>query len=111
MQHAPTILCHISEFDQRASKGFTLGENKVFVVRENDEFFAYKNSCPHQHIPLDWDNDQFLDFDGELIQCATHGALFVIHTGKCVSGPCVGANLQKLDIKIENDIIFLLGDT
>ena len=77
------------------------------MVEENQHWFAYMNRCPHQGIKLDWDNDQFLDYDGELIQCATHGALFVMETGTCVAGPCIGTTLQPIDVKVHNGGLYI----
>jgi len=31
-----------------------------------------------------------------LIQCATHGALFLIESGECIAGPCAGQSLTAL---------------
>ena len=47
------------------------------------------NTCYVFRMP-----DQFLSADLQLIVCATHGAQFEIHTGRCVSGPCLGQSLQ-----------------
>ena len=38
----------------------------------------------------------FLDVTGTLIQCASHGALFLIQSGRCVAGPCAGQSLKKI---------------
>jgi nitrite reductase/ring-hydroxylating ferredoxin subunit len=35
--------------------------------------------------------------DGHHLQCATHGALFDPLSGVCISGPCAGDALQRLD--------------
>lgn len=97
----PLPLCRVDELQNIKAKSFTVDGSKIFIVRTSDtplEFSAYINRCPHQLIPLDWDNDQFLDPDEELIQCATHGALFTLDTGKCVAGPCVGEQLEKLEL-------------
>ncbi len=74
----------------------------AFVVRDGDRYFAYLNLCPHQGVALDWDNEQFLDIDGELIQCAMHGALFSIDTGICLAGPCHGEHLIPIHTHIED---------
>lgn len=71
-------------------------------------FYAYLNSCPHTGANLDWQEDQFLDMDKNLIQCATHDALFTIDSGECIAGPCHGEYLEALDIVVENDSINLL---
>lgn len=100
-------LCDTSAIPVGRAKGFDIDKQKVFVVRTPSSLFAYENSCPHQYVPLDWDNDEFLDSSGELILCATHGAQFVIETGKCVAGPCVGSSLRSRKIEVDNSQVYI----
>jgi len=108
-----TLICPLERVSDPGSYGFSLenGESRVegFVVRRDGECFAYVNSCPHTGSPLDWVEHQFLDLDGELIQCAVHDARFLIDTGECVLGPCPGASLEPLPIRVEDGNIYLLG--
>ena len=46
---------------------------------------------------MEWQADQFLDFDNSFIQCAIHGALFRTEDGYCVRGPCAGASLARVE--------------
>ncbi len=85
-----------------------VNDKKLFIVCRDKQYFGYLNNCPHQHIPLDWENDQFLDYDEELIQCATHGALFVIETGICVAGPCMGASLTQIELDVIDETIYAI---
>ncbi|MEM7304152.1 MAG: Rieske (2Fe-2S) protein, partial [Pseudomonadota bacterium] len=62
----------------------------------------------HNSAALDWAPDQFLDYDNEYIQCANHGALFELHNGYCIYGPCSGQSLQPIKIEIKNDLIFAI---
>ena len=66
-------------------------------------FYAYKNLCPHLQVELEFLENQFLDQDQEYIQCSTHGALFNVETGECISGPCLGESLQKIAIQVHSD--------
>lgn len=102
------FLCKISELPENASKGFELDEGSVFVVCRDGGYYAYRNSCPHLGVELNWLEDQFLDSDNALIQCATHGALFIIESGECVAGPCLGASLQALDVRVIEDELHLV---
>ena len=108
------LICPLERVSDPGSYGFTLecdGRHiNGFVVRRDDECFAYVNSCPHTGSPLDWVEHQFLDLDGALIQCAVHDARFLIDTGECVVGPCPGASLKALPIRIVDGNIYLLGD-
>lgn len=96
-----------SELDENQAKGFEYQGRKLFAVRFRDELFIYENSCPHRSIPLEWQPDQFLDYEKTFIQCATHGALFKIDSGECVAGPCVGDTLQQIPFRIEGDQVFI----
>ena len=85
---------------------------EIFLIRVNKKFqkireslFAFKNICPHQKIPLDFNPGIFLNYDKNAIQCSTHGALFRIEDGYCFRGPCVGKFLEKVKFMIKNDII------
>lgn len=105
------VLCKTDDLRNKQARSFTHNNIKVFIIRIGDGFYGYQNNCPHQNIPLDWGNDQFLDYDEELIQCSSHGALFVIESGICVSGPCVGSSLIAEHIKvIGNKVCWLPSD-
>ena len=107
-------LCALDELADPASKGFEMdtGDEVVslFVVRRDNEVRGYNNSCPHTGAPLEWVPDQFLDADGSFIECATHGALFTIEEGKCVSGPCAGDRLQPARLAVEDGVVYWLAD-
>ena len=106
-------LCTLDELADPASKGFEMdtgdGVVSLFVVRRDSEVRGYINSCPHTGVPLEWVPDQFLDADGSFIECATHGALFTIEEGKCVSGPCAGDRLRPVRLAVEVGVIYWLA--
>lgn len=109
-----TLICALDRLDDPGSYGFTLerGEETIegFVVRRDGECFAYRNKCPHTGSPLDWVDHQFLDVEGALIQCAVHDARFLIDTGECVFGPCPGASLDAIPIRVKDGNIYFDGD-
>ncbi len=98
------ILCKTNEIEDPGSKSFEVKIKRktqsIFVVHKDGEFFAYYNKCPHTGANLEWQQDQFLDLDKALIQCATHDALFTIDSGECIAGPCAGESLQPLPLTI-----------
>jgi len=102
-------LCALEEIQEGEAKGFYLEQGNYFAVKKHEQIFLYRNICPHLGTPLEWQEDKFLDYDGELIQCASHGALFVIESGECVYGPCAGSTLTKASFSIEKDELHLLG--
>jgi nitrite reductase/ring-hydroxylating ferredoxin subunit len=111
-------LCLLEEIPDGTGRGFTLKSGApgdphgldidprgldILVVRSGDRAFGYVNSCPHGRSPLDWTPDRFMSRDGRHIQCATHGALFEIKTGRCISGPCVGKHLTPVPVIVTDD--------
>ena len=104
---APTdrALCRLDEIPDGTGKGFDLGGGdeplEIFVVRAGSRVFAYRNVCPHTGSPLDWQPDDFMNEDGSLIMCHTHGALFEIADGFCIAGPCAGDQLTPVAVEID----------
>lgn len=76
-----------------------------FVVRQGDAVHGYVDRCAHMAIPLAQELDQYLTPDGALIQSSWHGALYRIHDGVCVGGPCTGARLQPWPVTITDGTI------
>jgi nitrite reductase/ring-hydroxylating ferredoxin subunit len=68
---------------------------------------AFLNACPHQGRPLNWAPDQFLFSPEQHLVCAQHGATFLLESGECISGPCRGARLRGLEIKLEDHSVWL----
>ncbi len=77
------------------------------VVRQGDAAHVYINSCPHIGSPLDFAPGRFLTPEKDFILCSTHGALFRIEDGHCVSGPCADQKLTAVTITIKDGEIFL----
>ncbi len=100
-------LCLISDIQEGSARGFSIGTDSVIAVRKAGQLHLYHNRCPHRGINLEWMPDQFLDADRQLIQCATHGALFLIDSGRCVQGPCLGQQLQPVPFQIDGDRVMV----
>ena len=101
----PRVLCRISDIPENGAKGFP-GPDGAFTglvaVRRGDNVYLYENACPHIGTPLDWTPDRFLSRDGCHLICATHGALFDIPTGACISGPCLGDRLTQVAFSVRD---------
>lgn len=103
-------LCSLDDIPEGGSRGIQQGEHKLLVVKHKGKVVVYRNNCPHLEIPLEWVEHQFLDSSGTMIQCANHGALFVIDSGKCVAGPCAGRKLEAVPFRIDANQLSLIGD-
>jgi nitrite reductase/ring-hydroxylating ferredoxin subunit len=100
----------VAELPDPGSEAFAVGGIEGFLVRRGALVRAYVDSCPHTGAPLAWSPDTYLDADGELVQCALHGALFLPDTGECVHGPCVGDWLTPLPLRLRDGRVELLLD-
>lgn len=100
-------LCPAADIGDGASQGFDVGDQHIFVVRQGTRVRVYRNRCPHRGLPLNWKEHQFLDPTGTMIQCAQHGALFIIDSGRCVTGPCPGATLEAIPHQIINNHLWI----
>lgn len=89
-------LCPGAALGEGCSRGLRVADLSLLAVRRQGQVYLYENRCPHRGVPLEWQADRFLDSSGSLIQCATHGALFLIDSGECVAGPCAGQSLRAL---------------
>jgi nitrite reductase/ring-hydroxylating ferredoxin subunit len=111
---AAVPLCALDDIADGGAKSFWFGEGAtrrgIFLLRRGETVVAYVNACPHVGTPLNFLGDRFLDRNGELILCATHGALFRVADGFCVRGPCLGAKLTPVRTIITDHMVFLSGD-
>jgi nitrite reductase/ring-hydroxylating ferredoxin subunit len=107
-------LCRLEDLPDGSAKGFE-GPPGSFIglvaVRQGDEVHVYQNSCPHIGTPLDWTPDRFLSADGRYLVCATHGAEFRISDGLCLRGPCKGDSLERVLIRINEDVVFVVENS
>lgn len=87
-----------------------LGEHVTgFVIRFENEPYAYINQCAHMPVELDWNEGEFFTRDKDFLICATHGAHYEPETGYCIYGPCKGKQLQRLAVtEKDNQIIIRL---
>lgn len=93
----------MEDIPERESRAYETDDGIIFITQREGSFYAYQNLCPHLQVELEFLENQFLDHDQEFIECSTHGALFDVESGLCVSGPCQGQSLEKVDIKVHSD--------
>jgi nitrite reductase/ring-hydroxylating ferredoxin subunit len=79
----------------------SVGDRAVtgFAVRHRGTVVGYLNQCAHVAMELDWQPGMFFDSDGDVLMCATHGALYEPASGRCTGGPCAGrGGLRRLQV-------------
>ena len=93
-----TRICALDELADPGSLGFIYRcDDKLFlgfIVRAGGVVRGYEDRCPHAGMPLAMAPNRYLTREGDLILCASHGALFRLEDGLCVGGPCGGARLR-----------------
>ena len=101
-------ICALDELPDPGARGFVIPDDwsvHAFLVRKDGQVYAYINACPHAGRPLHWAPDAFLTRDKRLIMCSAHGAIFEIETGICVAGPCPGAHLRALPVRMAGGLV------
>ena len=103
-------LCALDEIADPGAKGFRFRDGDRlfmgFVVRSGDTARGYVDRCPHAGTPLALVTDRYLTREGDLLLCATHGALFRPDDGACVAGPCEGLSLAPWPIEVRAGVVF-----
>ncbi|WP_246023059.1 Rieske (2Fe-2S) protein [Halosimplex halophilum] len=70
---------------------------------------CWLNYCQHMtHIKLDKGSGAPVR-DGEVV-CANHGALFAADSGECTYGPCEGAFLNEVEVRVAGGGVYLADD-
>ena len=81
-----------------------MGDHDVLLLRIEDRLFAYRNSCPHQGMPL---------HDGEIeegaLTCPWHGYCFEVESGECRNVPQV--QLEPYPLRVEDGRIWVRPGT
>ncbi len=101
------FLGDIDTFIEGEAIGIDTETLALLVIRKEGIIYVYENRCPHRGIRLEWQANQFLDYEKQFIQCAMHGALFTIKEGTCVAGPCPGERLTSLPFIIKQGKLYL----
>jgi nitrite reductase/ring-hydroxylating ferredoxin subunit len=100
----PVFLCPQHTLAEGCARGFDPkgeGRDTVLVLRWQGELKAWRNSCPHLEVPMQYRKDRFMSADRQHIVCFAHGALFKPDTGQCVLGPCLGQSLRPVPLFVD----------
>ena len=93
-----------SEVEDGEIKSFIVENEVVAVCRVDGEFYAFKDECSHQTLPL---SDG--DIEGDVVTCCYHGAEFNVKTGEALCLPASDP-IEVFEVKVENDEIFVKID-
>ncbi|RUS78071.1 hypothetical protein EGW08_014151, partial [Elysia chlorotica] len=70
------VVCSTGDLDSGQMKEVEVGEHKVLLVKEGDQFYALGNKCTHYGAPLS--KGSYCD---GVVRCPWHGACFNVKTG------------------------------
>ncbi len=100
-----TVLCGLADLPDPGARGFMFRQGEAlflgFVTRIDGAVAGWVDRCPHAGLPLAMAPNRYLTREGDLILCATHGALFRPADGRCVGGPCAGQALGSWPVRVE----------
>ena len=100
-------LCALDEIPDGGARDVEVDPKTHYVViRRGNDVWAYLNRCPHFSIPLDFEPGVFCTYDASMLMCAHHSAMFRFEDGHCVDGPCEGSALTKIEIEVEDGIVY-----
>ncbi|MFK3973303.1 Rieske (2Fe-2S) protein [Pseudomonas sp. NPDC087358] len=109
----PLVLCELDEIIDGGAMElldhpYPVPEALV-IVRRGQKAWAYINRCPHFSVPLNYQPQIFCTYRSAILMCAHHSAMFRFEDGLCVDGPCKGARLQSVPVRVERDLVLLAG--
>lgn len=104
-------LCAVDQVPEGGALGLqaTLqGQPTALVaMRRGAQVWVYRNRCPHFSIPLDYQPGTFSTYQGQLLMCAHHSAMFRFADGHCIDGPCQGARLDSVAVYQQDGQLWL----
>lgn len=105
-------ICPDDAIKDNQSVKFTIPTAKFdregMLVRQDGRYHAYYNECAHIALPLDWGDNDFFSLDFKRLVCKNHGAEFEPTTGLCIAGPCTGASLKRIEVVVQDRVVFAI---
>jgi nitrite reductase/ring-hydroxylating ferredoxin subunit len=102
-----TRICHIDDVEDNSSSSIQVDYLELLVVKAHGQLFLYENICPHAADTLDPLGTSVVSGDGLLIHCQRHGAEFLVDSGQCVAGPCLGEQLRSIPFTLSGGEVYL----
>jgi nitrite reductase/ring-hydroxylating ferredoxin subunit len=106
VEEVPTDGTLLFTMRTRNGDGVTDEAIEVVLSRRDDDVVAYRNYCKHwTDVRLDKGSGAAVR-DDELV-CQRHGATFDRESGVCTFGPCEGAVLDNVDVRVADETVHL----
>lgn len=104
-----TALCALADIPDGGACERAFGPEhqklRILLLRRGGEVWGYINECPHFSVPLNFEPDVFCTYNGEILMCAHHSAMFRFEDGQCIDGPCLGQALRKAPIRVARETV------
>lgn len=104
-------LCRLEDIADGGALGLPghqqLYPSGLVAVRQGRDVWVYINRCPHFSVPLNYHPQRFCTYQGSLLMCAHHSAMFRFKDGACIDGPCKGAHLVPVVVRRVGDRVVL----
>jgi len=98
-------LCETSQMESVQKKRFVIGDEKIMLVKIENNFYAIEDTCSHAEASLTAGI-----LDGFQIECSRHGARFDVRSGEVVTLPAV-MPLKTYPVTVEDgQIVISLED-
>lgn len=103
-------LCKIAEIGENGKEISVRGDAEttyIMLFLHVGVIRAFLNTCPHHGLALSLAPDLFFFSPERLLVCPHHGASFELDTGQCLEGPCRGASLRAVKIRLDEEFVWL----
>ena len=101
------LICESDQLSEDDALRFLLKDYNLILIRRKGKLFGYRNECPHMNLPLTTRSKAILSNEQDHLLCSQHAAEFDIQNGLCVKGPCVGMELETVEVELIDGKIFL----
>ncbi|ASC66895.1 Rieske (2Fe-2S) protein [Achromobacter denitrificans] len=105
-REAEAALCRVEDIPDGGSLTAAVAARPVILLRRGDAVWGYLNRCPHFSVTLNAARGTVLTYEGQVLMCAHHSALFRFEDGLCIEGPCQGAALDALPLRVEEGCVY-----
>jgi nitrite reductase/ring-hydroxylating ferredoxin subunit len=82
-------------------------QREALLVRFKGEVYGYINQCVHMVRRLDCEHEDIFDESGRYLQCSMHSICYDPVSGESMSEICAGKKLTRLQVKEEQDWVYL----
>ncbi len=92
----------VADIEMGRPYAFTADETDILIINIDNQFYAYRNQCSHQGLPLD---SGLLDAESCELTCPWHGFKYDVTSGECLTAP--QAQLEPFPLRIEDGLVWV----